>query len=714
MRSLFLIISLLLSPLGWAATYYVAKTGNNLNSGGEAAPFQTLAAAATAAHAGDTCYIDEGTYRETLRPTNSGTSGHPIVFMALPGKKVVISAMEVLSNWSLDAGSVYKTPVDWSLGQQNFVTHQNTTCDLARWPNNTDGDPFTPDAMINTGGTNSSVITNAYLEYSPGIPNYNWNQGGSLYFYCTAAGWTSWRATIKSSSSTRVTFNLPSSWIGSAHPPADRGEFYLQGIREVLDYDNEWYLDATNHLIYLQLPGGGMPADSAVEMRRREYTIDLSNREYIEIRNLGVFGGSIDLTGASNYNTLYGLSSFHGNHTLGIVDNFVCNSQSINVQGSHNTIEKCEVAYGTGSGIWLAGSYNRIENCNIHDFDFIGDYDAPLMIRNGNHSTVRNNTIYRGGRDCVQWFNTDSEFAYNKVSQSNLIAQDCALFYTVGGPFNGNIHHNFFYNASARGSFYKAAGIYLDNDADGFDVHHNVVYNTEWSSIQINLNAKNLNLYNNTLWQGSKAMDAWHQNGTSFTNVKVWNNLADNNNWESQADKQNNLMATESPFVELEALNFMLAASTTPIDYGREISGITDGYMGSAPDAGAYEFGGESWTPGIDWDPTVGPAQLGCYGLPGDACDTTTHITGVAAEPTPEWVRLFPNPATDALQLVLPESFGQTALRVYTPAGVLLISQTACSCHETLDISRLSDGFYLVQIQNEKQMSCRRFLKAGR
>ena len=88
--------------------------------------------------------------------------------------------------------------------------------------------------------------------------------------------------------------------------------------------------------------------------------------------------------------------------------------------------------------------------------------------------------------------------------------------------------------------------------------------------------------------------------------------------------------------------------------------------------------------------------------------------TGVAAEPTPEWVRLFPNPATDALQLVLPESFGQTALRVYTPAGVLLISQTACSCHETLDISRLSDGFYLVQIQNEKQMSCRRFLKAGR
>jgi hypothetical protein len=45
------------------------------------------------------------------------------------------------------------------------------------------------------------------------------------------------------------------------------------------------------------------------------------------------------------------------------------------------------------------------------------------------------------------------------------------------------------------------------------------------------------------------------------------------------------------------------------IDGGVVIEGITDGFQGQAPDLGAYEFGGERWVAGADWqDPDAPPA----------------------------------------------------------------------------------------------------------
>ena len=213
-------------------------------------------------------------------------------------------------------------------------------------------------------------------------------------------------------------------------------------------------------------------------------------------------------------------------------------------------------------------------------------------------------------------FNSGSEIAYNDISHSNLIADDCGLLYTVGGPYNMTIHHNWLHDTYSRGSLYKAAGIYLDNDAEAFLVHHDVVWNTEWSSIQINLDGTNIDVFNNTLWDASAAMGAWHREGTQFTDVRVWNNLADNGAWEPQSDKQNNFTTYGDPFQDFAGRNFVPKAGSGPIDYGRPIEGITGTHYGLAPDAGAYEYGAPSWKAGIDWDPALGPdvcASPGVY-----------------------------------------------------------------------------------------------------
>ncbi len=618
-----------------AKDIYVAKNGNDNNPGTLEKPYLTISKAASVAVAGDVVFIREGTYEETLSPQNSGTAGNPIVFQSFPGEKVIISAMQALSGWTKDSGSIYKTRITFnSLGDKDFVMNGATALNLARWPNKTNPDPFAVEVKNNTGGSGPNVINGAYLT-EPSIPNINWS-GGTVWFY-GGGGWLAWKRTITSSSAGRVNFTLNTqsggTWVRTAHAPSSRGEFYLEGVKKALDYQNEWYYDKNTKELFVQLPGGKSPVDGQVKMRRRTETINLKDKKYIEIRNLAVFGGSINMEDSSTWqangnnrttnNLLYGVSSFYGNNVRGLTIGARTNAANISLQGSNNTIQKCEIAFNSGAGLKARGKNLKIVDNYIHDCNFLGYYDAPLEVRGIKNSLVKNNTVFNGGRDCIQYNGSDNEFSYNDVSQSNKVAQDCALFYTVGPQYTTEIHHNWFHDTEARGSRYKAAGIYLDNDGSGFKVHHNVVWNTEWSSIQINWNGEDIDVFNNTLWDGSKVMDAWHKEGTAFARVRVWNNLGSNGEWEPQSDKQNNLVVNASVFENASNGNFYLKNGSSPIDKGRIIAGTTDGFTGAKPDVGAYEYGGARWVAGITWNPAQGASGNGCYGLPGESCSNS-------------------------------------------------------------------------------------------
>ncbi|MEM9527935.1 MAG: right-handed parallel beta-helix repeat-containing protein [Bacteroidota bacterium] len=709
--SFFLFFSCLFSQLG-AVEYHVAKTGDDNNAGTVEAPFLTISKAASLAQAGDVVFIHEGTYEESLRPANSGSAGNPIIFKSFERDKVVLTAMQALSGFSLDAGDIYKVSVDWDLGQENFVMNGATAMDLARWPNNTDGDPFTLNSLRNDGGSPGETETNAFLTDSD-IPNFDWT-GGSILFYGDrpGSGWTTWKAFITSSSSGRVNFDLlkNQAWIRTAHPPADKGDYFLEGIKDVLDYENEWWFDEGTQTLYVQLPGGETPEDGQVQMRRRSFTVDLNGRSYIRLENFAVFGGKIEIEGTGN--ELYGMSSFYGSYSRGVTRNFHAESRSIDVKWNavNTRIEHCEVGFGAGTGIWDSGSGTVIENNYIHDFDFLGSYDAPLMVRGQRDALVKQNTITRGGRDAIQIISKGSRVAYNDVSHSNLIADDCALLYTIGMNLNMEIDHNWFHDTESRGDLKKAAGIYLDNDAGDVKVHHNVVYNTEWSSIQINWNGTDLDIFNNTIWDGSAAFGAWHKPGTAFSNVKVWNNLTNKNSLEPQSDKQNNLVMAEgaSPFTAENDLDWTLKSGTGAIDFGREIAGITDGFTGSAPDAGAYEFGNERWLAGVLWDLTRGAASR-CYNLPGESC-TAEPVSNdnPGIRPEDSFLQVFPNPTTT--RLYFKDLKRGTVLRLVDINGRVVRSdlQSSHLAQDGLDVTTLATGIYLL---TDNQGHTARFIK---
>lgn len=77
------------------ATYFVALSGLDSNPGSEASPWQTIQKAASTLNAGDQVLIRSGTYRERVRPANSGTAGQEIVYAAYPGEVVTLDGWNV-------------------------------------------------------------------------------------------------------------------------------------------------------------------------------------------------------------------------------------------------------------------------------------------------------------------------------------------------------------------------------------------------------------------------------------------------------------------------------------------------------------------------------------------------------------------------------------------------------------------------------------------
>jgi len=78
-----------------AATYYVAKNGNNSNPGTQAQPWLTIQKAADTLVAGDTVYIKAGTYKEVVTPQDSGAPNQYITYAAYGNDLVVLDGENV-------------------------------------------------------------------------------------------------------------------------------------------------------------------------------------------------------------------------------------------------------------------------------------------------------------------------------------------------------------------------------------------------------------------------------------------------------------------------------------------------------------------------------------------------------------------------------------------------------------------------------------------
>src|SRR6476620_6572362 len=79
----------------------------------------------------------------------------------------------------------------------------------------------------------------------------------------------------------------------------------------------------------------------------------------------------------------------------------------------------------------------------------------------------------------------------------------------------------------------------------------------------------------------------------------------------------NNLVTSSPGFTNPTNNDYTLQSTSPAKDYGVAVPGITDGFVGTAPDAGAYEYGGSNWVPGSSVQPkTIQQILLGAEKLP--------------------------------------------------------------------------------------------------
>lgn len=617
----------------YSADYYVSPGGDDGNNGTAGAPFKTIAKASLVMTAGDTCYLRAGTYRETITPVNSGTDGNEMTYQAYQNELVEVTTSEEVTGWSLYQGAIYQTAVSVDLGEGlNQVFVDGKMVNRARWPN-TGSDLLNP----TLAGGKSTASTIAFSVSRS--PDY-W-VGGTVYGAFDKR-FTSQGAVITASTADgllTVDVNTKTrNWY------TGNGKGYITGVFGELDAAGEWFIK--DGKLYLWAPGSVDPSTMTVEIKQRRWCADLSGKSYIKLKGLKMTGGPISMNGTHHSVIddceLKYLSHFT-RYTWGGMDaagGIADGHNGIWINGDHNVIQNCVIENSAGSGVVIYGGDNLVTRNIIRYMDYSGTYSCPLSVKNSTgNNKITFNTMTESGRDIIQLYGTNNDqVMYNDLSHAGRLTHDLGITYQWGRDGNGTrIAYNWVHDNHAGGP-----GIYHDNYCTEFITDHNVIWNCQ-SGVRHNRPTTKMQTYNNTLFNcndvGSKTYNLYPNHIPSYWRDYGYGDIYD------YVAKNNLFLSThpESELVDYVGYDFRLKVGSLQIDSGVEVTPYTNGFIGAAPDKGAYEAGYTRWTAGHN-GVAASPIQTPTVQTlpPGGGLETSATLNGtltvLGTNPTAVWV----------------------------------------------------------------------------
>ncbi len=611
---------------GGGRVYYVSATrGNDAYGGSFTAPFGTISKCAAVVRPGQTCSVEGGTYREMVTPLANGTALAPITYTVSGSDPVTVTGADLLGGpWrELGTSAIYTAPVTLPVplaADSGFLANQvfvdGVMMPLARAPNVTTFDPLSGIAqLIADGSSTTSLLHNTSI---PAIP---WTQGGIAHYWGYAQ-WIARTSTITSTATSQVGFAVPLA--GCPNLCAANGTpFYLEGAPAALDAPGEWVYTDTTHTLALYPPASDSPLSHTVEAKQRTWAFDLSGKSYITVQGFHLFAASITTTQFSSYDTIDAITATYLSHFITIPEDSTHlpytghrDDTGIVISGTHNTLENSILTYSAGNGVTLSGRYNTATNNLVQDMDYSGSYGSLIDVIGANNANVTHNTLHDTARDGIHAGTitsaafTGNLIAYNDIYNFGLHNDDLGGFYICCG-IDGSastLAYNWFHDnkAPVNPLARQGAGIYLDNGTGLFLLHHNVLWNNaEWgihlnnaiNGNPYNVARGNTNVYNNTMAGGQT--NSLAQEGSA--DASIFRNNIFGTTLSLAGSQGNKLPNIEGSVAYLDALHgdFRLAPGSAAIDAGTTVAGITDGYVGTAPDAGAYEFA----APLLDWIP---------------------------------------------------------------------------------------------------------------
>ena len=548
-------------------TYYVAPSssgGDNGNMGSLAAPFETLAYAIEQLSAGDTLYIREGTYRETITIDEDGTSSSLITIQNYNNEDVTIDGTTNISGtWSTfdDLSGAFQLTYSGDITQL-FVDDEPMV--NARWPNaqfyddsifshstwaeGDEGDNSNPNSIAGSLQIDEDVHNpgSLNLQNSIGILNI-----GS--FKTETVQITDHTQNVGADDVIMYTHNTSSS-DDSVYQTTYKDKhhyYYFEGKLDFLDSNNEWFHDKSNNILYLFPDDGSDPSNRSIKAKTTDFRITLSGANYIKIKGINFFATTINLTNNSNNNIIEECNFYFpsaSKRMLGLTNGLgTTNVTSISSNSDDNTIKKCLFENAEGEALVVKGDRNTIENNYFHHIDWSASDLNGLMVTiycTGDSTTFTKNTIHTTGASATVLPGTASIFSYNKVTNTGLLQSDGAVFQGTKNYVEGSrVHHNFIYDTEKYAFRYDAPGGDAAVAGSYGIMHHNVADNTNGLMIKGNNQIIAHNTVTNTINNRNDIIILAED--CSNTSTWLYNNLAKRIG--SHRSSQSFSLASDSP-----------------------------------------------------------------------------------------------------------------------------------------------------------------------
>lgn len=589
-------------PVVTAFVYYVATNGNDAYTSAQATnsttPWRTISHAATNLNAGDACLIRGGTYRETVVVPVSGVTNAPVIFRAYSNEVVTVDGTDPIAGWSTSGGNIWSAPLTWSLGTGDQVFSNQTMLPSARWPKAGSSFPWqnssikpSPDWTYTTATGYDANGANGWFSDTnlPSRPDGYWN--GATIHILNGKGWVMSHLTVIGyTNATRTIQTADASGNDVNYALIPGNELYLTGVMGELDSQGEWFY--TNSLLYLYSTN----TPTGVTAKHRSFGFDLHGRAFITLKNLHFFACNI-LSDANSTDETYD----------GLVMQFPGYSSVISTNTGltlydRNVLRNSEMAWDSLSLLTYAGDDIRVINNYFHDSGFVPFWPAAVNVVTTPcyRNLFSHNTITNTGRESIGAIGKTSLIEYNDMSSPLKLESDGGVLHVTYEAGNTVVRYNRFHDApgpKGHTGISTGLGFYLDSQCSNWIVHHNCMWNVPFGGIQVNLH-RNFNLfYNNTVWNTSTSLSGGGALSDGPSGVCFFNNLFNTSPGGSpwtDCDLRYNFY-TNTAFVAASNGDFRLQATSPAIGAGIAIPGVTDGFTGTAPDLGAFEYGGANW-----------------------------------------------------------------------------------------------------------------------
>ncbi|MBT3227661.1 MAG: T9SS type A sorting domain-containing protein [Candidatus Marinimicrobia bacterium] len=686
-----------------ATEYFVAPSGSNTNSGTLEAPYASIQFAANSMQFGDVCIIRGGTYHEEVV-----VSGKPqLTFRPYQDEIVILDGTAPInSTWTIHQGSIYKTTLNEDIWQ--LFVDQNEMI-MARWPNARfdDGTIWNQEENWAHGDENAST-NGAEVDDPHGdivLADLIFSVEGALAILNTGSfrSYTK-EVTGHTQGSNSFSFDpIPESAYRTKHH-----YYFFENKLEFLDQPGEWFYDHESMELYFWAPENANPTGLNIRGKTQSYFFDVSNSNVFKIKGLNFFGTTFNIHN-SNYSEVDSCNFMYPScykRMLGVTG--VEPEMSRINSSSDCIVKRCSFQYTDGSAIETDGGNNTIQDCYFYHIDYtVTDLSSVMttLKMGGNDNIFRQNTVHKTGASSGLNPGNMALVEYNDMYDTGYLQSDGAIIHYME---NQQIDSETAYNWVHDSPKY---GIRFDGDGDGHSgtMHHNVSWDIKSGHM---LKGHDHRVLNNTCFNTSNTgiivlIDLGGNEGTITRNNaadKISGHRSSNydaypvpgiydHNWNGWITED----SVEDYLVDPENYDFRPIEDSPFIDAGLEIVGITDGYLGEAPDLGAYEYGGEHWTAGISWEPQTFPVAIDSRG------------TNINSPHDFSLEQNFPNPfnGTTLIKFRLGE-VDRIRLNVYSLSGqhvAELINQSYTKGEHSIrwNPQNISSGVYMIQLRSRSR-----------